>query len=97
MVRIGHSVIYFYMVRIGHSVIYFYMVRIGHSVFYFYMVRIGHSVILFPNWLLSNITYGTKLLWCKIRMVRNGYGAKYAWYEMVSGYGTKLQFCGTKW
>ena len=30
-------------------------------------------------------------------MVRNGYGAKYIWYEMVSGYGTKLQFCGTKW
>jgi hypothetical protein len=27
-------------------------------------------------------------------MVRNGYGAKYIWYEMVSGYGTKLQFCG---
>ena len=23
--------------------------------------------------------------------------AKYIWYEMVSGYGTKLQFCGTKW
>ena len=61
------------------------------------MVRNGHSVILFPNWLLSNITYGTKWLWCKIRMVRNGYGAKYVWYEMVSGYGTKLQFCGTKW
>ena len=32
------------MVRIGHSVIYFYMVRIGHSVFYFYMVRNGHNV-----------------------------------------------------
>ena len=30
-------------------------------------------------------------------MIRNGYGAKYIWYEMVSGYGTKLQFCGTKW
>ena len=30
-------------------------------------------------------------------MVRNGYGAKYIWYEMVSGYGTKWQFCGTKW
>ena len=29
-------------------------------------------------------------------MVRNDYGAKYIWYEMVSGYGTKLQFCGTK-
>jgi len=25
-------------------------------------------------------------------MVRNGYGAKYIWYEMVSGYGTKLKF-----
>ena len=61
------------------------------------MVRNGHSVILFPKWLLSNITYGTKWLWCKIHMVRNGYGAKYIWYEMVSGYGTKLQFCGTKW
>ena len=23
--------------------------------------------------------------------------AKFIWYEMVSGYGTKLQFCGTKW
>ena len=30
------------------------------------MVRNGHSVILFPKWLLSNITYGTKWLWCKI-------------------------------
>ena len=40
-------------------------------------------------------------------MVRNGYGAKYIWYEiailwyemvMVQNlYGTKLQFCGTKW
>jgi hypothetical protein len=30
-------------------------------------------------------------------MVRNGYGAKFIWYEMVSGNGTKLQFCGTKW
>ena len=29
-------------------------------------------------------------------MVRNGYGAKFIWYEMVSGYGTKLQFCGMK-
>ena len=25
------------------------------------------------------------------------YGAKYIWYEMVSDYGTKLKFCGTKW
>jgi hypothetical protein len=59
------------------------------------MVRNGHSVILFPNWLLSNITYGKKWLWCKIHMVRNGK----LWYEMVMGqnlYGTKLQFCGTK-
>jgi hypothetical protein len=32
------------MVRIGHSVFYFYMVRIGHGVFYFYMVRNGHNV-----------------------------------------------------
>jgi hypothetical protein len=47
MVRIGHSVFYFYMVRIGHSVFYLYMVRIGHSVFYLYMVRIGHSVFYF--------------------------------------------------
>jgi hypothetical protein len=30
-------------------------------------------------------------------IVRNGYGAKFIWYEMVSGYGTKLKFCGTKW
>ena len=35
--------------------------------------------------------------WAILHMVRNGYGAKYIWYEMVSGYGTKLQFCGTKW
>ena len=54
-------VFYFYMVRIGHSV----STSISH------MVRNGHSVILFPNWLLSNITYGTKWLWCKIHMVRN--------------------------
>jgi hypothetical protein len=37
------------------------------------MVRNGRSVILFPNWLLSNIIYGTKWLWCKIHMVRNGF------------------------
>ena len=68
------------------------------------MVRNGHSVILFPNWLLSNITYGTKWLWCKIHMVRNGFWLWYEsailWYEMVmvqNTYGTKLQFCGTKW
>ena len=65
------------------------------------MVRNGHSVILFPNWLLSNITYGTKWFLVMVRncnfVVRNGYGAKYIWYEMVSGNGTKLQFCGTKW
>jgi hypothetical protein len=65
------------------------------------MVRNGHSVILFPNWLLSNITYGTKWFLVMVRncnfVVRNGYGAKFIWYEMVSGYGTKLQFCGTKW
>jgi hypothetical protein len=82
------------------------MVRIGPSVStsISHIVRNGHSVILFPNWLLSNITYGTKWLWCKIHMirncnfvVRNGYSAKFIWYEMVSGYGTKLQFCGTKW
>jgi hypothetical protein len=29
-------------------------------------------------------------------MIGNGYGAKFIWYEMVSGYGTKLQFCGKK-
>jgi hypothetical protein len=50
------------------------------------MVQNGHSVIIFPNWILS-----------KQCMVRNIYGAKYIWYEMVSGYGTKSQFCGTKW
>ena len=57
-------------------------------------------------------TYGTKLQFCGYEMVmvqntymlrncnfvvRNGYGAKFIWYEMVSGYGTKLQFCGTQW
>ena len=59
------------------------MVRIGHSVFtsISHMVRNGHSVILFPNWLLSNITYSNKMV--------SGYGAKYIWYEMVSGYGAK--------
>jgi hypothetical protein len=67
------------------------------------MVRNGHSVILFPKWLLSNITYGTKWLWCK-----NTYGTKWflvmvrncnfvvrngkLWYKMAmvrNGYGTK--------
>ena len=60
------------------------------------MVRNGHSVILFPNWLLSNITYGTKWLWCKIHMVRNGFWLWYEmailWYEMVN-YGTKWLWC----
>ena len=73
------------------------------------MVRNGHSVILFPNWLLSNITYGTKWLWCKIHMIRNGFWLWYEiailWYEMVN-YGTKWLWCkihmvrntyGTKW
>ena len=59
------------------------------------MVRNGHSVILFPNWLLSNITYGTKWLWCKIHMVRNcNFVVRNGklWYEMVmvqNSYGTK--------
>jgi hypothetical protein len=46
------------------------------------MVRNGHSVIIFP--------YGTKWLWCKIHMVRNGFWFEIAilWYEMVN-YGTK--------
>ena len=53
------------------------------------MVRNGHSVILFPKWLLSNITYGMKWLWCKyIRnemvMVRKDHGTKWLWYEMTS-------------
>ena len=88
------------------------------------MVRNGHSVILFPNWLLSKqcmvrngygakyiwyeiailwyemVNYGTKWLWCKIHTVRNcNFVVRNGklWYEMVSGYGTKLQFCGTKW
>ena len=56
------------------------------------MVRNGHSVILFPKWLLSNITYGTK--WFLV-MVRNfailwyemeNYGTKWQWYEMVMTY-----------
>ena len=72
-------VFYFYMVRIGHSV----STSISH------MVRNGHSVILFPNWLLSNITYSTKWLWCKMHMVRNGF---WLWYEMVN-YGTKWLWC----
>ena len=79
-------VFYFYMVPIGHSV----STSISH------MVRNGHSVILFPNWLLSNITYGTKWLWCKIHMVRNGFWLWYEiailWYEMVN-YGTKWLWC----
>ena len=61
------------------------------------MVRNGHSVILFPNWLLSNITYGTKWLWCKIHMLRNGswlwYKIAILWYEMVMVQNTY----GTKW
>ena len=61
------------------------------------MVRNGHSVILFPNWLLSNITYGTKWLWGKIHMVRNGFWLWYEiailWYEMVMVQNTY----GTKW
>jgi hypothetical protein len=59
------------------------------------MVQNGHSVILFPNWLLSNIIYGTKWLWCKIHMVRNGFWQWYeiaiSWYEMVN-YGMKWQW-----
>ena len=93
-------------------VFYFYMVRIGHSVFYFYMVRIGHSGILFlygTNWSQCNsisiwyemvimylLPYGTKWSQCNSisKLATEQY---YIWYEMVSGYGTKLQFCGTKW
>ena len=40
-------------------------------------------------------TYGTKWLWCKIRMVRNGFWLwdeiAILWYEMVN-YGTKWQW-----
>ena len=70
------------------------MVRIGHSVStsISHMVRNGHSVILFPNWLLSNIIYGTKWFLVMVRncnfVVRNGK----LWYEMAmvrNGYGTK--------
>ena len=35
------------------------------------MVRNGHSVILFPKWLLSNITYGTKWLETRQKKVRH--------------------------
>jgi hypothetical protein len=49
------------------------------------MVQNGHSVIVFPKWLLSNITYGTK--WFLV-MVRN---FEILWYEMVN-YGTKWQW-----
>jgi hypothetical protein len=41
------------------------------------MVQNGHSVIVFPKWLLSNITYGTK--WFLV-MVRN---FEILWYEMA--------------
>ena len=69
------------------------------------MVRNGHSVILFPNWLPSNFTYGTKWflvmvrngkLWCEMVMVQNSYGTK--WFLVMvrncnfvvrNGYGTK--------
>ena len=38
------------------------------------------------------VNYGTKWLWCKIHMVRNGFWLWYEiailWYEMVN-YGTK--------
>ena len=70
------------------------MVRIGHSVStsISHMVRNGHSVILFPNWLLSNIIYGTKWFLVMVRncnfVVRNGK----LWYEMAmarNGYGAK--------
>ena len=50
------------------------------------MVRNGHtcSVNLFPKWLLSNITYGTKWFLVMVRncnfVVRNGK----LWYEMTS-------------
>jgi hypothetical protein len=40
-------------------------------------------------------TYGTKWFLAMVRncnfVVRNGYGAKYIWYEMVN-YGTKWQW-----
>jgi hypothetical protein len=41
------------------------------------MVRNGHSVILFPNWLLSNITYGTKFQF---------------WYTMTNSYHIEIEY-----
>jgi hypothetical protein len=41
------------------------------------------------------VNYGTKWLWCKIHMARNGFWLWYEiailWYEMVN-YGTKWQW-----
>jgi hypothetical protein len=41
------------------------------------------------------VNYGTKWLWCKIHMVRNGFWLWYEiailWYEMLN-YGTKRQW-----
>ena len=90
------------MVRIGHSVIYFYMVRIGHSVFYFYMVRNGHSCnsiskmateqyYIWYEMVMVQNTYGTKSgngfwLWYEITILwyeMVNYGTKWQWYEMV--------------
>ena len=81
------------MVRIGHSVFYFYMVRNGHNVstsIWYEMVIV--SVILFPKMateqyyiqyemVMVQNTYGTK--WFLV-MVRNGNGTKWLWYEMTS-------------
>jgi hypothetical protein len=77
MVRIGHSIIYFYMVQNGHNVytsiwyelVIVYSISIWYEMVIMYLLPVpygtkwSYSVILFPKWLLSNITYG--------------------WYEMV--------------
>ena len=63
------------------------------------MVRNGYGVkyIWYEIAILwyEMVNYGTKWLWCKIHMVRNGFWLWYEiailWYEMVN-YGTKWQW-----
>jgi hypothetical protein len=94
MVRIGHSIIYFYMVQNGHNVytsiwyelVIVYSISIWYEMVIMYLLPVpygtkwSYSVILFPKWLLSNITYG----WYEMVMVQIALCYRFSCYYRFS-------------
>jgi hypothetical protein len=73
-----------------------YHIEIEYTMTNSFHIEIHNEDYTMTMFMVQN-TYGTKWFLVMVRncnfVVRNGK----LWYEMVSGYGTKLQFCGTKW